>query len=68
MIKVLKRFLPYSDLSSDINRFEITLSNKTKKSKESDICEYRCLIITLWIGLPSVLLSALPSTLLLKLQ
>lgn len=28
-----------SDLSSEINRFEISLSNKTKKSKESDICE-----------------------------
>lgn len=32
--------LPFSDLSSEINRFEISLSNKTKKSKESDICKY----------------------------
>lgn len=30
----------FSDLSSEINRFEISLSNKTKKSKESDICKY----------------------------
>lgn len=29
-----------SDLSSDINRFEISLSNKTKKSKDPDICKY----------------------------
>jgi len=29
----------FSDLSSEINRFEISLSNKTKKSKESDICK-----------------------------
>lgn len=29
-----------SDLSSEINRFEIGLSNKTKKSKESDICKF----------------------------
>lgn len=28
-----------SDLSGEINRFEISLSNKTKKSKESDICK-----------------------------
>ncbi|XP_057206192.1 ras GTPase-activating protein 1 isoform X2 [Triplophysa rosa] len=32
----------FDDLSSDINRFEITLSNKTKKSKESDILFMRC--------------------------
>lgn len=32
----------FSDLSSEINRFEISLSNKTKKSKESDICKYIC--------------------------
>ncbi|NXD46704.1 RASA1 protein, partial [Copsychus sechellarum] len=28
----------FDDLSSDINRFEISLSNKTKKSKDPDIC------------------------------
>lgn len=33
-------FFPPSDLSSDINRFEISLSNKTKKSKDPDICKY----------------------------
>ncbi|XP_028269325.1 ras GTPase-activating protein 1 isoform X1 [Parambassis ranga] len=32
----------FDDLSSDINRFEISLSNKTKKSKESDILFMRC--------------------------
>uniref|UniRef100_A0A8C9XS25 RAS p21 protein activator 1 n=1 Tax=Sander lucioperca TaxID=283035 RepID=A0A8C9XS25_SANLU len=32
----------FSDLSSEINRFEISLSNKTKKSKESDILFMRC--------------------------
>uniref|UniRef100_A0A8B9SZ03 Ras GTPase-activating protein 1 n=1 Tax=Anas platyrhynchos TaxID=8839 RepID=A0A8B9SZ03_ANAPL len=30
----------FDDLSSDINRFEISLSNKTKKSKDPDICKY----------------------------
>ncbi|TNM89746.1 hypothetical protein fugu_003980 [Takifugu bimaculatus] len=34
--------LPVNDLSSEINRFEISLSNKTKKSKESDILFMRC--------------------------
>uniref|UniRef100_A0A673CKI4 Ras GTPase-activating protein 1 n=1 Tax=Sphaeramia orbicularis TaxID=375764 RepID=A0A673CKI4_9TELE len=32
----------FDDLSSEINRFEIGLSNKTKKSKESDILFMRC--------------------------
>uniref|UniRef100_A0A3B4AMR5 Ras GTPase-activating protein 1 n=1 Tax=Periophthalmus magnuspinnatus TaxID=409849 RepID=A0A3B4AMR5_9GOBI len=31
----------FDDLSNEINRFEISLSNKTKKSKESDICKSR---------------------------
>uniref|UniRef100_A0A8C2BB20 RAS p21 protein activator (GTPase activating protein) 1b n=1 Tax=Cyprinus carpio TaxID=7962 RepID=A0A8C2BB20_CYPCA len=34
----------FDDLSSEINRFEISLSNKTKKSKENDICMF--LLIT----------------------
>lgn len=37
---ITNHFIFYSDLSSDINRFEITLSNKTKKSKDPDICKY----------------------------
>ncbi|XP_066509580.1 ras GTPase-activating protein 1-like [Hoplias malabaricus] len=32
----------FDDLSSETNRFEISLSNKTKKSKESDILFMRC--------------------------
>ncbi|KAK7933720.1 hypothetical protein WMY93_004616 [Mugilogobius chulae] len=32
----------FDDLSNEINRFEISLSNKTKKSKESDILFMRC--------------------------
>ncbi|KAI3372488.1 hypothetical protein L3Q82_022976 [Scortum barcoo] len=36
-----KEFI-FDDLSSEINRFEISLSNKTKKSKESDILFMRC--------------------------
>uniref|UniRef100_A0A7M4E2X4 RAS p21 protein activator 1 n=1 Tax=Crocodylus porosus TaxID=8502 RepID=A0A7M4E2X4_CROPO len=32
----------FDDLSSDINRFEISLSNKTKKSKDPDILFMRC--------------------------
>ncbi|KAG5834415.1 ras GTPase-activating protein 1 [Anguilla anguilla] len=32
----------FDDLSSEINRFEISLSNKSKKSKESDILFMRC--------------------------
>ncbi|XP_056447535.1 ras GTPase-activating protein 1 [Gadus chalcogrammus] len=32
----------FDDLSCEINRFEISLSNKTKKSKESDILFMRC--------------------------
>lgn len=32
----------FDDLSSEINRFEISLSNKTKKNKESDILFMRC--------------------------
>ncbi|EMP41149.1 Ras GTPase-activating protein 1 [Chelonia mydas] len=32
----------FDDLSPDINRFEITLSNKTKKSKDPDILFMRC--------------------------
>lgn len=42
-----------SDLSSDINRFEISLSNKTKKSKDPDICKYffvkEAFILQQWI-------------------
>lgn len=34
-------FCFFSDLPPDINRFEITLSNKTKKSKDPDICKLR---------------------------
>ncbi|KAK3514563.1 hypothetical protein QTP70_021618 [Hemibagrus guttatus] len=34
----------FDDLSCDINRFEISLSNKTKKSKEIDILFMRCLL------------------------
>ena len=38
----LNSFSPcsFSDLPPDINRFEITLSNKTKKSKDPDICKF----------------------------
>ncbi|MEE6458735.1 hypothetical protein FKM82_000408 [Ascaphus truei] len=32
----------FDDLSTDINRFEISLSNKTKKSKDPDILFMRC--------------------------
>uniref|UniRef100_A0A8C0HB83 Ras GTPase-activating protein 1 n=1 Tax=Chelonoidis abingdonii TaxID=106734 RepID=A0A8C0HB83_CHEAB len=32
----------FDDLSPDINRFEISLSNKTKKSKDPDILFMRC--------------------------
>uniref|UniRef100_A0A8C6PU91 Ras GTPase-activating protein 1 n=1 Tax=Nothobranchius furzeri TaxID=105023 RepID=A0A8C6PU91_NOTFU len=32
----------FDDLSSEINRFEISLSNKSKKSKENDILFMRC--------------------------
>ncbi|KAG9353577.1 hypothetical protein JZ751_011696 [Albula glossodonta] len=39
----------FDDLSSEINRFEISLSNKTKKSKESDICQ----MIDEWFPLSS---------------
>uniref|UniRef100_A0A8C7CGC7 Ras GTPase-activating protein 1 n=1 Tax=Oncorhynchus kisutch TaxID=8019 RepID=A0A8C7CGC7_ONCKI len=38
------------DLSSEINRFEISLSNKTKKSKESDILFMRCQLSRLQKG------------------
>ncbi|XP_053084823.1 ras GTPase-activating protein 1 isoform X2 [Pangasianodon hypophthalmus] len=40
----------FDDLSSEINRFEISLSNKTKKSKESDILFMRCLLSRLQRG------------------
>uniref|UniRef100_A0A8C1KST0 Ras GTPase-activating protein 1-like n=1 Tax=Cyprinus carpio TaxID=7962 RepID=A0A8C1KST0_CYPCA len=40
----------FDDLSSDINRFEISLSNKTKKSKESDILFMRCQLSKLQRG------------------
>ncbi|XP_059406158.1 ras GTPase-activating protein 1 isoform X2 [Carassius carassius] len=40
----------FDDLSSDINRFEIILSNKTKKSKESDILFMRCQLSRLQRG------------------
>lgn len=40
----------FDDLSSDINRFEISLSNKTKKSKESDILFMRCQLSKLQKG------------------
>ncbi|KAF7250528.1 Ras GTPase-activating protein 1 [Varanus komodoensis] len=40
----------FDDLSSDINRFEITLSNKTKKSKDPDILFMRCQLSRLQRG------------------
>ncbi|XP_063051337.1 ras GTPase-activating protein 1 isoform X1 [Engraulis encrasicolus] len=40
----------FDDLSSEINRFEISLSNKTKKSKESDILFMRCMLNRLQRG------------------
>ncbi|XP_010213720.1 PREDICTED: ras GTPase-activating protein 1-like, partial [Tinamus guttatus] len=40
----------FDDLSSDINRFEISLSNKTKKSKDSDILFMRCQLSRLQKG------------------
>uniref|UniRef100_A0A8C7WBX9 RAS p21 protein activator 1 n=1 Tax=Oncorhynchus mykiss TaxID=8022 RepID=A0A8C7WBX9_ONCMY len=40
----------FDDLSSEINRFEISLSNKTKKSKESDILFMRCQLSRLQKG------------------
>ncbi|XP_055056137.1 ras GTPase-activating protein 1 isoform X2 [Misgurnus anguillicaudatus] len=40
----------FDDLSSEINRFEISLSNKTKKSKESDILFMRCQLSKLQKG------------------
>ncbi|XP_030624876.1 ras GTPase-activating protein 1 isoform X2 [Chanos chanos] len=40
----------FDDLSSEINRFEISLSNKTKKSKESDILFMRCQLSKLQRG------------------
>lgn len=54
----------FSDLSSEINRFEISLSNKTKKSKESDICKY-CVffsqtVCSLTFRLSKSLLSSFP--------
>ncbi|XP_042685243.1 ras GTPase-activating protein 1-like isoform X1 [Centrocercus urophasianus] len=39
-----------SDLSCDINRFEISLSNKTKKSKDPDILFMRCQLSRLQKG------------------
>ncbi|XP_076853804.1 ras GTPase-activating protein 1 isoform X2 [Brachyhypopomus gauderio] len=40
----------FDDLSSETNRFEIGLSNKTKKSKESDILFMRCQLSRLQRG------------------
>ncbi|XP_051849119.1 ras GTPase-activating protein 1 [Antechinus flavipes] len=40
----------FDDLSPDINRFEISLSNKTKKSKDSDILFMRCQLSRLQKG------------------
>uniref|UniRef100_A0A9J7XBC9 Ras GTPase-activating protein 1 n=1 Tax=Cyprinus carpio carpio TaxID=630221 RepID=A0A9J7XBC9_CYPCA len=40
----------FDDLSSEINRFEISLSNKSKKSKESDILFMRCQLSKLQRG------------------
>uniref|UniRef100_A0A669CZM7 Ras GTPase-activating protein 1 n=1 Tax=Oreochromis niloticus TaxID=8128 RepID=A0A669CZM7_ORENI len=40
----------FDDLSSEINRFEISLSNKTKKSKENDILFMRCQLSRLQKG------------------
>ncbi|RXN02481.1 ras GTPase-activating 1-like protein [Labeo rohita] len=40
----------FDDLSSEINRFEISLSNKTKKSKENDILFMCCLLCRLQRG------------------
>ncbi|XP_054253188.1 ras GTPase-activating protein 1-like [Indicator indicator] len=40
----------FDDLSSDINRFEISLSNKTKKSKDPDILFMRCQLSRLHKG------------------
>ncbi|XP_030623344.1 ras GTPase-activating protein 1 [Chanos chanos] len=40
----------FDDLSSEINRFEISLSNKTKKSKENDILFMRCQLCRLQRG------------------
>ncbi|KAM6965604.1 ras GTPase-activating protein 1 [Aplochiton taeniatus] len=40
----------FDDLSCEINRFEISLSNKTKKSKESDILFMRCQLSRLQKG------------------
>lgn len=40
----------FDDLSSEINRFEISLCNKTKKSKESDILFMRCQLSRLQKG------------------
>ncbi|XP_043920084.1 ras GTPase-activating protein 1 [Protopterus annectens] len=40
----------FDDLSSDINRFEICLSNKTKKSKDVDILFMRCQLSKLQKG------------------
>uniref|UniRef100_A0A8V0YDH6 Ras GTPase-activating protein 1 n=1 Tax=Gallus gallus TaxID=9031 RepID=A0A8V0YDH6_CHICK len=40
----------FDDLSCDINRFEISLSNKTKKSKDPDILFMRCQLSRLQKG------------------
>ncbi|XP_041093871.1 ras GTPase-activating protein 1-like isoform X1 [Polyodon spathula] len=40
----------FDDLSSEINRFEISLSNKTKKSKDPDILFMRCQLSRLQKG------------------
>ncbi|XP_041042801.1 ras GTPase-activating protein 1-like [Carcharodon carcharias] len=40
----------FDDVSSDINRFEISLSNRTKKSKDPDILFMRCMLNKLQKG------------------
>uniref|UniRef100_UPI00398ECF8E ras GTPase-activating protein 1-like isoform X3 n=1 Tax=Pristiophorus japonicus TaxID=55135 RepID=UPI00398ECF8E len=40
----------FDDLSADINRFEISLSNRTKKSKDPDILFMRCQLSRLQKG------------------
>ncbi|XP_078420896.1 ras GTPase-activating protein 1-like [Cetorhinus maximus] len=40
----------FDDVSSDINRFEISLSNRTKKSKDPDILFMRCMLSKLQKG------------------
>lgn len=68
----------FDDLSSEINRFEISLSNKTKKSKENDILFMCCplcrlqrgQIIDEWFPLSShvPLKNVMPSSLRLRVR